>query len=308
MKKGFFALLLTFLLINPVFSSDLKVGESKLDIKVSSKNMPSVDGHELEEFWDRIQGACESPDEAGNQLPPENVMVQCLRRTSLWAQTLKGLSYDLPNDCEIDAWVYCDKDIGQMHGNFPQSLCPDHGASIDPVPGTHGANDLQPPEEIDNIICTSYGAYIYWEFSQEQGLTCEDIEGVESIEEYCANMLDNDPDVWTADANKVVEFCEINGDPIVELPVQPLPPEIPAPVTCDDVDWPNEPMPDQCCNGVIQPVALVCEKVCNAYTPGNQPKYCCDGTVPGSGVSTPEEPSLPAICDIKPKPLMSVLK
>jgi hypothetical protein len=275
MKNGFFSILLMIFLINPVFSSDLKVGESKLDIKVSSKNMPSVDGHELEEFWDRIQGACESPDEAGNQLPPENVMVQCLRRTSLWAQTYKAASFDLPNECEIDAWIYCDKDIGNMHGNFPQSLCPDHGAS---------------------------------KFSQEQGLTCEDIEGVESIEEYCANMLDNDPDVWTADAGEVVEFCETNVDPIVELPVQPLPPEIPGSVDCNNVDWPNEIMPDQCCNGAIQPVAPVCEKVCNAYTPGNQPKYCCDGTVPGSGVSTPEDPSLPAICEIKPKPLMSVLK
>jgi len=165
-----------------------------------------------------------------------------------------------------------------------------------------------PDNEIDVVECPRFYEFIAFELATKQDITCEEIKDIETVEGYCKKILaEEDLIVWNDADGQVVDLC-------AERPEQPLPPNLgnppvdPGPVDCSGDDWPNTPIAEVCCNGAIQPVAPVCEKACNSISPGdveNYP-YCCDGTVPGSGVSTGGDP-LPAICATLPSIDLPVL-
>ena len=150
--------------------------------------MSYIDGKlSKEDFFDRIKNACANPDEAGNQLPPENIMITCLRGTSLWGGAVRTLSYDFPNECVLDVWIWCDKDIGSAYERIDLDKCYDHGPSIDP--STNTASAPVNVEDIDSIACARFLEFDLVEYKTVTGITCEDIKDVESIEEYCSERL-----------------------------------------------------------------------------------------------------------------------
>ena len=283
------------ILINPVFAKDLTAGETTWDIKATRDNIPQGD---IEDFFDRIKNACENPDEAGNQLPPENIMFTCLRGTVLWGVAAVRSTSDLPNICWLDTWLFCDKDLGSMSERFdltPTGQCNPH-AVIQGASSLPSARDA----DIDVVECPAFYAFVLYELRVKQGITCEEIEDVESVQAYCMELLADESEVWTDSTGTTVDLCS-GVPPIQPTPPDPTdPPTIPGPAVCDGSVFPPA---EECCDGAIQPVnGPVCEKACNMISAGNIDNYpyCCDGTVPGSGVSIPGEPNLPAICAAEP--------
>ncbi len=113
MKNGFFSLILALLLVKPVFAGEIG----------NTNDYPEGD---IEKFYTRIKTACVNPQSAGNQLPPEHIMIECKDAMNEWVPTKVGLTQrSLSRMGSADISIYCDKDLGKLKENFSIALEPE---------------------------------------------------------------------------------------------------------------------------------------------------------------------------------------
>jgi hypothetical protein len=113
MKNGFFSLILALLFVTPVFAEEVP----------NTNDYPEGD---IEKFYTRIKTACVNPQSAGNQLPPDHIMIECKDAMNEWVPSKVGLTVrNLPRVGSADISIYCDKDLGKLRENFSIALEPE---------------------------------------------------------------------------------------------------------------------------------------------------------------------------------------
>lgn len=127
MKNGIFSLLLVLVLFKPVFAATPRTYDPP--------NTPVNDYPEgdIEKFFTRIKAACDNPETAGNQLPPEHIMISCEENVLDWEPGKTGrLTRTLNRKGELDVAIFCDKDLGKLKEKFPVAItnltaaCPEY--------------------------------------------------------------------------------------------------------------------------------------------------------------------------------------
>ncbi len=166
MKKGFFSLLVLLFASNLAFAS------------VDTSEYPQGD---VEDFWDRIKEACEDPDSAGNQLPPESILIKCEDTNYTWMPGKNGDSITLPQYGKMVVSIFCDKDLGELTEEF--------GYRLPPV----------------KVPCPRYIQMMNYT-TITKGVSCEDIEGIDSIIAFCKILL-QDGETESKPTGAYIDFC-----------------------------------------------------------------------------------------------------
>jgi hypothetical protein len=113
MKNGFFSLILVLAFVKPLFAEEVP----------NTNDYPEGD---IEKFYTRIKTACVNPQSAGNQLPPDHIMIECKDAMNEWVPSKVGLTVrNLPRVGSADISIYCDKDLGKLRENFSIALEPE---------------------------------------------------------------------------------------------------------------------------------------------------------------------------------------
>lgn len=113
MKNGFFSLLLVLVLFKPVFAATPRTSTPPT---TPASDFPDGD---IEKFFTRIKAACDHPETAGNQLPPEHIMISCEDNEIDWeAGKASRLTRTLPRKGDLDVAIFCDKDLGKLKEKF----------------------------------------------------------------------------------------------------------------------------------------------------------------------------------------------
>ena len=113
MKNGIFSLFLVLLLCKPVFAATPRTYEAP--------NTPASDYPEgdIEKFFTRIKAACDHPETAGNQLPPEHIMISCEDNEIDWdGAKASRMVKTLNRKGDLDVAIFCDKDLGKLKEKF----------------------------------------------------------------------------------------------------------------------------------------------------------------------------------------------
>ena len=111
MKNGFFSLILVFLMVKPLFA-----------VETPANDYPEGD---IEKFFTRIKNACDHPETAGNQLPPDHIMISCETNQLDWVPGKTGrMTRSLTRSASLDVAIFCDKDLGKLKENFQFSVSP----------------------------------------------------------------------------------------------------------------------------------------------------------------------------------------
>jgi hypothetical protein len=167
MKKGFFCLMLALLFVRPLFAES------------PTNDYPEGD---IEKFFLRIKAACEKPDTAGNQLPPEHIMISCEDMALDWVPGKGGQTRKLSRSGSLDVAIFCDKDLGKLKEGF--------GLSIDPV-------------EAD---CPQFDQIKITRKMTVNTITCADVNQYGTATEFCNKVLE-EATAETANTGKSVNLC-----------------------------------------------------------------------------------------------------
>lgn len=183
MKKGFFSLLVL------LFACNLAYANFDMNAEV-----PQGD---VEDFWDRIKEACEDPDSAGNQLPPEYILVKCEDTNFRWEPGKNPDHTTLPGRGLMEIKIYCDKDLGELEEDFPYTM---------------------PPVKVE---CPRYVQVKCHTSLTVEGISCLDIKDVDSVVEFCKEKLAGETPECELTGFKI-DFCPKGPG---QKPPGPKPPE-----------------------------------------------------------------------------------
>jgi hypothetical protein len=182
-KKGFFSLLVL------LFACNLAYANFDMNAEV-----PQGD---VEDFWDRIKEACEDPDSAGNQLPPEYILVKCEDTNFRWEPGKNPDYTTLPGRGLMEIKIYCDKDLGELEEDFPYRM---------------------PPVKVE---CPRYAQVKCHTSLTVEGISCEDIKDVDSVVEFCKEKLAGETPECKL-TGYLIDFCPKGPG---QKPPMPKPPE-----------------------------------------------------------------------------------
>ncbi|MFI5389770.1 MAG: hypothetical protein ACHQYQ_00300 [Bacteriovoracales bacterium] len=153
MKNGFFSLILVLAFVKPLFADE-----------TPTSDYPEGD---VEKFFTRIKTACVNPQSAGNQLPPDHIMIECKDAMNEWVPSKVGLTTrNLPRLGSADISVFCDKDLGKLRENFSLALEP------------------------EVTTCPKYEQVLVTRSMTVNKITCGDVAQIKSATDFCDKILD----------------------------------------------------------------------------------------------------------------------